>query len=422
MQQTTRSTQQLPEITTGGRKWPAHLARNLLLAILLLSAIIGGGLWWRSRHAVSPESRYRTVAASYGDITQTVTANGTLNPVVLVNVGTQVSGTVQKLYVDFNDHVKAGQMLAQLDPSLLQAQLNQDIGSLQDAQSSLALATSNERRMRQLVGLEYITRQDYDTAVQALHSARAKVAAAQALVNKDRTNLNNSVIRSPVSGVVVSRDVDVGQTVAASFQTPTLFKIARDLRDMQIDTSVAEADVGNIKVGQPVSFTVDAFPNRTFEGRVKQIRLNATIQQNVVTYDVVVGVNNADLKLLPAMTAYINILVNQRNHVLMIPNAALRFRPQQAQARPGAAPGSRAGGPGAPGGAGFSRKKQQAPMTTVYVLRDEQMVPLKVGLGISDSRNTEVTGGSLKPGDKVIVEDTQAASKPSNTPRGPRIF
>ncbi len=315
------------------------ISKKLLIGVLVL-LVTGAGIGWVMPKKTAAEGRYATVTLERGAITQSVAANGTLNPVVLVSVGSQVSGIVSKLHADFNDQVKAGQVLLQLDPTLNRAQLQQSEANAASAKASYELAQANEARTRGLFEQEYVTRQDLDTSVQALKAAKAQMDVAQAQVVRDRRNLDNTVIRSPVSGVVVSRLVDVGQTVAASLQSPTLFTIARDLSHMQIDTSYAEADVGNIRVGQQATFRVDAFPNRTFRGEVRQVRLNPTTQQNVVTYDVVVSVDNPDQVLLPGMTAYVNIVVAQRKDVLMVPNAALRFRPSDAGARQGMAPNS----------------------------------------------------------------------------------
>ena len=326
-----------------------------------------------------------------GDVTQTVSANGTLNPVVLVSVGTQVSGTVKKLYADFNDKVTEGQKLMELDPALYQAQAMQNEANVRNAQASLELAQANEARMKSLLDQEYISRQEYDQSVQALKSARAQLDLARAQLQKDRTNLGYTVIRAPVSGVVVSREVDIGQTVAASFQTPTLFKIAQDLKQMQIDSSFAEADIGKIQIGQPVRFTVDAFAGRTFSGAVRQVRLNPTTLQNVVTYDVVVSVDNPEQILLPGMTAYVNIVVAKSSNALLVPNAALRFRPKDAEQKNG----------------GKRRKNDgEGPRATVYVLENGQPKKVLIKPGISDTKFTEVVSGELKPGDSVIVEDT----------------
>jgi HlyD family secretion protein len=337
---------------------------------------------------------------SVGDITQTVSANGTLNPVVLVNVGTQVSGTVKRLRADFNDRVAAGQVLLELDPSLLEAQVRQDEANLEDAKAARDLAQANEKRRLTLWDQDSIARQDVDAAIQARQSAAARVEQAAAQLAKNRKNLEYSVIRSPVAGVVVNRTVDVGQTVAASFQTPTLFQIAQDLRRMQIDTSFAEADVGRIKVGQPVQFTVDAFPEQTFNASVRQIRLNATTQQNVVTYDVVIAVDNPDEMLMPGMTAYVNVVVAQRTGVMRVPNAALRFRPAA-----GSEPQQQGRERGAP------RERATRGTGTVYVLDDGKPRAVSVSVGIGDGRFTEIASSEIENGRDVIVGTVQAAAE-----------
>jgi HlyD family secretion protein len=387
------------------------ISKNVLIGILVL--LVGGaGIWWFMPKNAAAEGRYATVTLEHGAITQSVAANGTLNPVVLVSVGSQVSGIVQKLYADFNGKVKAGQVLLELDPTLNRAQLQQSEANLASAQASLDLAQANEERARGLFAQEYVTRQDMDVAVQAFKAAKAQFNVAQAQVVRDRRNLDNTVIRSPVSGVVVSRLVDVGQTVAASLQSPTLFTIAQDLSHMQIDTSYAEADVGNIRVGQQASFRVDAFPNRTFRGEVKQVRLNPTTQQNVVTYDVVVSVENLDQALMPGMTAYVNIVVAERKDVLMVPNAALRFRPSDmTKARTG---GDKTKGEG-------RAKGDTMPMGTVYVLENAQPKPNRISVGITDNKMTEVLGGEIKDGDAVIIEDRQPPAKAASGP-GMRMF
>ena len=388
--------------------------RNLLrnryfVAALVLLVLAGGGIAWLQNRGAA-QVKYRLAAVKTGDVTQTVSANGTLNPVVLVNVGTQVSGTVKKLNVDFNDRVKAGQVLLELDPALLEAQVRQDEAALNSARATLELARANEARSRTLIAQEYISRQDYDSAVQARKAAEAQVAQTTALVGKDRTNLAYTVIRSPVSGVVVNRAVDLGQTVAASFQTPMLFQIAQDLRNMQIDSSFAEADVGKIKVGQPVQFTVDAFPDRAFSASVRQVRLNATTQQNVVTYDVVVAVDNPEEILMPGMTAYVNVIVARRDKVLLAPNAALRFRPTGATAGTGRQP------PGA------GPEKGQGPTGTVYVLDQGNPRAMRVGIGISDGRNTEIVSSELKDGDEVVVGTVEAPAAQGTSTLRMRMF
>lgn len=395
-----------------------NLHRLILNKYSLLGALLlfgGSYLYWVKGRAPDPEARYRTQAVERSDVTQLASANGTLNPVVLVNVGTQVSGTVKKWYADFNDHVKEGQKLLELDPALYQAQVNQSTANLASVRSQLKLAEANAGRARELFKQEYISRQEFDISVQALEAARAQVALVQAQMAKDRTNLGYSVIRSPVTGVVVSREVDIGQTVAASLQTPTLFKIAQDLAKMQIDSSYAEADVGNIRVGQQATFRVDAFPNRTFRGAVRQVRLNPTTQQNVVTYDVVIAVDNPEQILMPGMTAYVNILVAEHKGVLLAPNAALRFRPANAAPREDKTRSERP-----EEGRKDSKSKPDGQSGTVYVIENGQPKLVRVSIGITDNRMTEIVGGGLKEGDAIIVEDRQPPAKPSGP--GTRLF
>ena len=376
-------------------------ALRIGLVLLIAGLAFAGWTFWRKASEQPLEQRYQLAEVSYGELTQTVTANGTLNPVVLVNVGTQVSGTVVKLHADFNSRVKAGQVLLELDPTTFHAAVQQSTGNLASAEASLRLAKANEQRTRELFALEYVSKQDLDSAVQAREAAEAQVQMARGQLSRDRANLNYSIIRSPVSGVVVSRQVDVGQTVAASFQTPTLFQIAQDLARMQIDSNVAEADIGKIKLGQSVRFIVDAFSGRRFEGKVRQIRLNPITAQNVVTYDVVVSVDNPDLILMPGMTAYLNFLIEERSNALLVPNAALRFKPREPESgkKTSGAPGKDQGG-------------SRPPDRTVYVIRSDQLTPLAVQTGISDGRYTEVLGG-LTAGERVVVEDKQPEQKPA---------
>lgn len=372
--------------------------KKIIISTTLLALAIGGFYFYQQKKAPKPEELYRFQEITQGDVAQAVSANGTLNPVTLISIGTQVSGRVSKLYVDFNDKVEKGQILLELDDSLFTAQIAQSQGTVRNAQSSVELAQANESRIRSLFAQDYVSAQELDQAVQALKSSRAQLETARAQLQRDQTNLSYSVIRSPVSGVVIARLVDVGQTVAASFQTPELIKIAQDLSKMQIDSSFAEADIGNIKVGQKVKFNVDAFQNRDFEGVVKQLRLNPSITSNVVTYDVVVSVDNPEQILLPGMTAYVSIQVAKHDNVLLAPNAALRFKRKQDDALAGKS------------AAGKSRGKKKSGqdelfLGKLYVLRNAKLEPVKVKLGISDGRFTEITSDSLKVGDRVVVGD-----------------
>ena len=400
------------------------ILRNSLLAAFVIALAGGSYYYWRQHQAQAPEKRYRLQTVEKGDITQTVSANGTLNPIVLVNVGTQVSGTVTKLYVDFNDKVEKGQPLLELDQSLLAAQARQSAANVGNIGAALDLARANETRMKALFAQEYVSRQELDQAIQARKSSEAQLAQARAAADKDNVNLNYTIIRSPVSGIVVDRIVDLGQTVAASYQTPTLIKIAQDLSEMRIDSSFAEADIGKIREGQKVRFTVDAYPERNFTGEVQQIRLNPTTTQNVVTYNVRVSLENPDHILMPGMTAYVNIGVAQRKDVLLVPNAALRFKPAEADEQASGPTAQPAGGQGSRNSNGEAKgrgKKRDGASGRVHIVDGRTIKPVQVQLGITDSRNTEIVGGDLKEGDTLVVSEAPtAATKPSSV--GMRLF
>ncbi|MEO7560020.1 MAG: efflux RND transporter periplasmic adaptor subunit [Nitrosospira sp.] len=365
--------------------------RLLILMVSLLSALIG--FWYWQTKPDSKQERYKTQAVDRGDIVQNISANGTLNPVVLVNVGTQVSGTVYRLYADFNDRVEEGQILAELDPALFQAQLRQSEANVVNGRTALKLAKNKMTRNRALVEQGFISPDALDAVEQQLEAARAQLAVSEAQLARDRTNLNYSVIRSPISGVVIARNVDIGQTVAASFQTPTLFQIAKDLRQMQIDTSVAEADIGQLHLGQVVNFTVDAFQEREFTGTVKQVRLNPTIQQNVVSYNVIVAVSNDDGVLLPGMTANVRFTVNQKNDVLRVPNAALRYKPAETDSD------------------SVTTTVRQPGKHVVYRLEESKPIPISVKTGIADNNFTEILEVEIKEGDKLIIRDVADKDK-----------
>lgn len=363
--------------------------------IVLLMLIVSGALYaLANKNPDSKKDEYRTRTVDRGDIVQIISANGTLNPLELINVGTQVSGTVARIYVDFNDQVKTGQTLAELDPALLKAQLQQSEANLKSAQATLKNVSSKVARGRTLLQKGFISDEALEEIEQQLDVALAQLAISKANVERDRANLNYSVIRSPISGVVVARDVNVGQTVAASFQTPILFQIARDLRQMQINISVAEADIGQIHAEQEISFTVDAFQQREFTAVVKQIRLNPTIQENVVTYNVVATVINDDGTLLPGMTANVRFIVNHKTAVLRVPNAALRYKPSNE----------------IPATSVSSTK--QSNHSLLYRLENKMATPIAVVTGITDGNFTEIISGNLKEGDKLILSD--AAGKKQN--------
>ena len=396
--------------------WIALIIALLIVAFVVRQCRNGGA------------ANYQTATVTRGSITQAVTATGTLNPVVNVQVGSQVSGNIAKLFVDFNSQVKAGQVVAQIDPALFQATVTQAEGDLASSQAALELAKVNATRTQDLFARKTSSQADLDQAMANLHQAEANVKIKQGALDKAKADLDHCTITSPIDGVVISRSVDVGQTVAASLQAPVIFQIANDLTKMQIDANVAEADVGVLEVGQDVDFTVDAFPMRTFRGKVVQVRNAPITVQNVVTYDTVIGVSNPDLKLKPGMTANVSIIVAQKDNVLQIKNAALRYRPSEggpaeissAKAASGGSP-SRAPG-GARRGAG---REQRTSDRTVYVLSGSRPQAVQIKTGISDGVVTEVIEG-LKEGDRVVTAElaskSPAASPPPNPFSGGRRF
>lgn len=385
-------------LTPARRRWlGASLVVFLMLAIGLKAC--GGG---------DDGLRYRSEAVDRGDISQRVAANGQLSPVTLVSVGTQVSGIVRSYSADFNDRVEAGQILMQLDDDLLQAQLTQSRANLTSAQASLALAQSNWSRIQPLAKEGFASSQELDQSRQALREAEARVAQTRAQVQRDQVNLSYSVIRSPVSGVVVLRAVDVGQTVAASFQTPELYKIAKDLREMVIDAYFTESDIGDIRVGQAAQFRVDAYPNRNFDGEVKQVRLNPKTEQNVVTYAVVIAVENPDQILLPGMTAYVTINTQSKKNVLRVPTAALRFRPPE---NAKLVPQDNAEQVKAADTKPSPKARGTRQQGKVWIHTPEGLKAVRVRLGITDRQYTEITGGALTVGDKVVIEQALSSEE-----------
>jgi HlyD family secretion protein len=423
------------------------------LALIVMVALGAGAYFYFKQ---PPKAQFKTLKIERGSIVSTVSATGTLNAVVTVLVGTQVSGTISKLYVDFNSQVKKGQPIAQIDPALFTSSVQQSRGNALNAEANLGKArvtlADTKRtlgRNKQLLQEGIISQSDLDASQTAYDSAVTGVKATEALLMQTRgalkqaeTNLNYATIRSPVDGIVVSRSVDVGQTVAASFQTPTLFTIAQDLTKMQIDTSVDESDISRLKVGQPAGFTVDAYPEQQFVGKVVQIRNAPIVTQNVVTYVAVIGVDNSDLKLKPGMTANVSVQIQKKDDVLKIPSAALRFKPKfgkDEKAGRGAGEG-RGGDPkavkdsggaavGAPQkGAGSGSKGglpgagKRVATQKVYKLSGEgKPVGVSITTGLSDGGFVELVGGELKENDELIVEQLTPGKKSGmGWPIGPR--
>jgi HlyD family secretion protein len=397
-----------------------RLAYHLINIALILAFIFGAYYVYQLSHKKKPEDLYRLQPVTMGDIEQNVTANGTINPVSLVNVGTQVSGRVKKIYADYNDRVKQGQVLLELEDELFKAQIAQSQGNVKNNEASLELAKANELRMRSLFEKEYVSKQELDQSIQALKSAEAQLSTTKAQLKRDQTNYSYSIIKSPVSGVVVDRVVDVGQTVAASLQTPTLFKIAQDLSKMQINTSFAEADIGRIQVNQMAKFNVDAFPNKNFEGVVKQIRLNPTNTANVVTYDVVISVDNPEQLLLPGMTAYVNINFAKHDNVLLVPNAALRYRPKNEELNLAMKKDKK------PDHNASKTKTDDLGSGKIYVLRNNKPEMIRVKTSITNGKFTEIISSDIKPNEFVITADMGNDQKSGSSAQGPnrppRVF
>ena len=386
--------------------------KKILVVVVVLAVAGVAAYFWRNNK--ESDAKFRTEKVQKGDITSTVTASGTVNAVTTVLVGTQVSGTVKELFVDFNSPVKKNQIIAQIDPATFQAQVDQAKAGLFSAKANLekaeATLVDSQRTMnrsKELFEKNLIARSDLDiaetnflTARAQVSASKAQVAQAEASLRTVETNLQYTRIISPVDGIVVSRNVDVGQTVAASFQTPTLFTIAQDLTKMQINTNVDEADIGRVKTGMDVEFSVDAYPETTFKGKAFQIRNAPIIVQNVVTYDVVIKVDNPDLRLKPGMTANVSIITSIKNDILKIPKSALRFSPvtqEKTKAKP------QQKGPG------------------VWILENNKPKRIPITVGISDGLYSEVVTGEIKEGQDVIVESLSKGLERSGPPT-PRMF
>jgi len=436
----------------------ANKRKKYLIGMVIIILILAGGILLRQLSGQNGSNqKFRLAKVERGEVSLAVTATGTINPVINVLVGSQVSGTIKALYADFNSQVKEGQVIAQIDPAIFQAQVEQGRANVLNAQANLLNAQANlenakanltkadvaildaERtldRNRMLVEKNVIAQAtmdtaqtNYDTAVAQKDVAKAQVESAKSQIESFKaqveqtkaalrvaeTNLRYATIRSPVNGTVISRNVDVGQTVAASLQAPTLFTIAKNLAEMQVDSNVSEADVGRIAVGQDATFTVDAYPERIFRGKVSEIRNAPIIVQNVVTYDVVILVENKDLKLKPGMTANVSVMIAHREGVLKIPNAALRFRPESAKKESGkGGPPQKTGERVKPG------EGDQGRPGRVWVLSAEgKQTPVSITVGITDGTSSEVVAGNLGEGAEVIIEESSNKKAQNQTGASP---
>jgi HlyD family secretion protein len=401
----------LPEIArlpivSGGRRRRGWLFSAVATVAALLVAIVTG--WWLLQSG--PIVQYVTVPVTTGPVTRTVTATGTVNPELTIIVGTYVSGVIQEITCDYNTRVRRGQTCAKIDPRPYQTQVDQARAGLAVAKAqlerdraSLAYAKLAYERAAALIKTNAVSKDAFDNAKSVYEQALAQITYDEATIQQRQSaldaaqvNLDYTNIVSPIDGTVVSRNVTIGQTVAASFQTPTLFLIASDLTRMQVDTNVSESDIGGISVGDAVTFAVDAFPKRTFKGTVVQVRQSPQTVQNVVTYDVVVSVANSDLALKPGLTAATRIIVDQRDNAVRVPNQALRYTPTTSS----------------PG---------RSELTRVWLLRDGRPVLVQVTTGLDDERHTEIVRGDLTAGDQVIVgEQRSGAPTRSIVPR-PRL-
>jgi HlyD family secretion protein len=417
--------------------------RKLSLVLVLLVAA-GGVAWWglREKEGAGP-TEWRTAKVERGDLVVEVTATGTVQPVTQVQVGTQVTGTVQQLFADFNSRVTKGQVVAQIDPASFKAKVDSDRANLDRAkaevtrvQALLVQAERDVQRNAALVTDGLVTQQEYDAAVANRDSLKAQVDVSKASVTQQvatlamsEVNLQYTTIESPIDGIVVARSVDRGQTVSASLSAPTIFIIAADLKSMQVQAAVAEADIGRIVPGQKVHFTVDAFQGTTFEGKVSQVRLAPTTVQNVVTYTVLVDAPNPDSRLLPGMTANLTFEVDRAEDVLLVSESALRFEPPKSgeggEARGWSGGSGGTGGMGAMGSRGGAprgehkgHREEAEPKKRVHVLREGALVPVEVQVGLSDGLRSAVTG-QLAEGDEVVTGVVTSSSSSTPTATNP---
>lgn len=413
------------------------MKKKRLVTAIILVVVVGGAVAFFTRSGKSANAQWLTLNVTRGNVDVVVSATGTLAADTTVQVGTQVSGTISRLYADWNSRVRQGQTIALLDTTFLWAAVEQANANLEKAQVAADLAKTTLDRVKKLYDKNLDSQSDYDTALSDYQTAVASVGIAKTALEQANINLSYATIKSPISGVVISRNVDIGQTVAASFNTPTLFTIANSLSDMQVQASVDEGDIGNVRVGQQVTFTVDAYPNSVFDGKVTQIRLQPTTVQNVVEYTVIIDVPNPEMKLLPGMTANLTIQVSHADNVLKVPTTALRFMPpgqylaelrnsipdsvrermrrrfEKMRGQNGGNPPSSGGGApsfggsqgvGQPGGGTSYQDRNLTPGShfLVWVLDRKQIKPVHVTIGLSNGTDTEVEG-DLHAGESVVV-------------------
>lgn len=389
----------------------AQKRKFILLIVLLCAAAIGAGYFWLTQR--SGTVQYVIAHADKGSVVRVVSGTGTVNPILTIIVGSYVSGVIQSISCDFNTQVHKGQLCAKIDPRPYQSIVNQNAADLATAkaqlikdQANLVYAQLNFKRNQDLLAAKAVSQDAADVARNAYNQAQAQVTFDQATIQERQAeldsanvNLGYTNITSPVDGTVVSRNVTIGQTVAASFQTPTLFLIATDLTQMEVDTNVSESDIGSLKAGDKATFTVEAYPDKIFQGVVAQVRQAPQSVQNVITYDIVINVDNKDLLLKPGMTATTRIVIAERDHVVRVPDQALRFSPDQAT----------------------NTQRQPGGESHIWILQKGQPAALPVTLGLDDDSYSEVTSGNVQPGTTLIVGRQPGMSTSSGSPT-PRLF
>ena len=431
------------------------MSKRLWLSIAAIVLAVAAGIYYYRSDVAAETPTLDTAEVTQGDVVATVEATGTLEAVTTVEVGTQVSGTIKTLGADFNTQVRRGQVIAQLDPSLFDTQVAQERATVARLKAEVDRARVQAEdakvklgRAQDLAKQELIAKSDLDAAIStsdaanaSVKSAEAQLVQAEASLNQAQVNLSHTIIRAPIDGVVIARNVNVGQTVAASMQAPTLFVLAQNLKEMNVKASVDESDIGKIQLHQPVRFRVDAYPNETFTGTVSQVRLQPVVEQNVVSYVTMIEVPNADLKLKPGMTAAVTIETGRADDAIKVPNAALRFRPsaeafqalgqkppeprQRAQGESAQVPQSGANGRGAQAGANGQGQRRErgagngnGQRNAVWVLADNNLKRVPVQVGISDGTQTVVTNSDLTPGTRVVTGVTTPSTSPAAAPSG----
>jgi len=396
----------------------------ITVAIVAMAAVTSGYVLYRRAHAAAVPA-YRTAAVQRGNIESTVAATGTLGAVTTVQVGTQVSGQISAIYVDFNSKVKKGQLIARIDPTLQQQAVEDAQAGVARAQATLTQTKLEYDRNKLLHDQKIVTDPEFNSAQLNYQLARANATSAQIALDKARQNLSYTSIYAPIDGIVVERDMDVGQTVAASLSAPQLFVIAKDLSQMQILATVDESDIGQIKDEQPVSFTVQAYPGQSFTGAVRQVRINSTTVNNVVNYTAVVAVANPDGKLLPGMTATVKFLTGSASDALSVPNAALRFKPaiaagDSASARKRTRTGTTVRNVATGAASDSTRKVRDATMSTLWYLDSTNVLkPVRVHTGLSDGSRTQVTGNGIKEGMQIVIGANTGTTSPAAASTNP---